>query len=94
MSGESLNLSNISILTRQKSLLSPKNFFHLTFQRLGNNVHSKGKFNIPPVVSGCEVLLSASNKATILTVQFSESFNVNGTPDFNCVFLPGTNLRL
>ena len=74
----------------------------ITFQKLGsrdfwqiaNSVLNKGKYAIPPLFNGPEVLSSASDKAEL----FAENFSMNSNLDDSGISLPvfpsRTNLKL
>ena len=79
------------MLIKQKSPSLPRNFGLWTFGSLdfwpiANSVIKKGKFAIPPLFNGLEVMSSASDKAKL----FAENFTKNSLP----VFSSRTNLKL
>ena len=79
------------MLIKQKSPSLPRNFGLWTFGSLdfwpiANSVIKKGKFAIPPLFNGLEVMSSASDKAKL----FAENFTKNSFP----VFCSRTNLKL
>ena len=79
------------MLIKQKSPSLPRNFGLWTFGSLdfwpiANSVIKKGKFAIPPLFNGLEMMSSASDKAKL----FAENFTKNSLP----VFSSRTNLKL
>ena len=64
------------------------------FWRIGNCVLNKGKFAIPPLFSGTEVLASASDRAKLLAKNFSKNSNLDDSAISLRVFPSTINLKL
>ena len=64
--------------------------------RVSNSVPNKGKFAIPPLFNGQEVLFSASDKAKLFAGNFSKNSNLDDSeiPISLPVFPSRTNLKL
>ena len=63
------------------------------FWQIANSVLSKGKFAIPPVFIGLEVLSSASDKGKLFAKNFSKNSNLDDSGISLPVFLSRTNLK-
>ena len=64
------------------------------FWRIANSVLNKGKYAIPPLFNGSEVLSSASVKAKLFAKNFSKNSNLDDPGIFLPVFPSKTNLKL
>ena len=83
-----LKLPNLHMLLKQRSPSLPRKL------RIANSVLNKGKFTIPPLFNGPEVLSSASDKAKLFAKNFSKTFNLDDS-GISLRFVPSrTNLKL
>ena len=64
------------------------------FWQIANSALNKGKFAIPPLFNGPEVLSSTSNKAKLFAEDFSKNSNLNDSGISLPVFSSRTNLKL
>ena len=71
---------------KTKESITSQKLWTLDFWPIANSVIKKGKFAIPPLFNGLEVMSSASDKAKL----FAENFTKNSLP----VFSSRTNLKL
>ena len=79
------------MLLKQKSPSFTRN---LALEKLANSVLNKGKFAIPPLSNGPEVLSSASDKAKLFAKNFSKNSNLDDFGFSLPVFPSRTNLKL
>ena len=63
------------------------------FCRIANSVINKGKYTVPPLFKGLEVLSSAYDKAKLFAENFSKNSNLNDSGISLPVFPSGTNLK-
>ena len=80
------------MLIKQKSPLLPRNL--ALVWRIANSVFNKGKYAIPPLFNGPEVLSSASDKAKLFAEIFSLTSNLDDSGVSLPVFPSRTNLKL
>ena len=66
------------MLIKQKSPRFPETWLSILW-RIANSVLNKGKFAIPPLFNGSEVLSSASDKANLFAKNFSKNSNLDGS---------------
>ena len=88
-----MNLPHLHILIKQKSPSLPRNLALWTFE-IANSVLSKGKSGKSLLFNGPEVLSSASNKAKLITENFSKNSNLDDSGISSLVFPDRTNLKL
>ena len=82
------------MLLKQKSPSLPQKLGSRDFWRIANSVLNQGKSAIPPLFNGPEVLSSASDKAKLLTKNFSKNPNLGDSGISLPVFPSRTNLKL
>ena len=61
---------------------------------IANNVINKGKYAIPPLFNGLEVLSSASDKVKLFAKNLSKNYNLEDLDISLLVFTSRTNLKL
>ena len=71
-----LKLPNLVMLVKQESIISQKHGSR-DFWWIATKVHKKGKPALPPVLSCCQLLSSAPNKAKLFAEIFSENFHLD-----------------
>ena len=88
-----LKLPNLHMLIKQKSPSLPRKLALETFGEL-LSVFNKGKYAVPPLFNGSEVLPSAFDKAKLFAENFSKNPNLDDSDISLPVSPPRTNLKL
>ena len=82
------------MLIKQKESITSQKPGSQDFWQIANSALNKGKFAIPLLFNGTEVLSSASNKAKLFAEDFSKNSNLNDSGISLPVFSSRTNLKL
>ena len=89
-----LEAAKLTYANKTKESITSQKLGSRDFWQIANSVLKKGKFAIPPLLNGPEVLSSASDKVK----SFAENFSLNSSLDDSGVSLPvfpsRTNLKL
>ena len=89
-----LEAAKLAYATKTKESFTSQKFGSRDFWRIANSVLNMGKFAIPPLFNGPEVLSSASDKAKLFAKNFSKNFNLDDS-GISLPFFPSrTNLKL
>ena len=80
--------------TNTKESITSQKLGSLDFWQIANSVLNKGKFAIPALFNGPEVLSSASDKAKLSAKNFSKNSNLDDSGISLPVFPSRTNLKL
>ena len=89
-----LEAVKLAYATKTKESITSEKLGSWDFWRIANSVLNKGKFGIPPLFNGPEVLSSASDKARLFAKNFSNNSNLDDFGISLPVFPSRTNLKL
>ena len=89
-----LETAKLAYATKTKESITSQKFGSRGFWQIANSVLNKGKSAIPPLLSGLEVLSSASDKAKLFAENFFKNSNLNDSGISLPVFPSITNLKL
>ena len=89
-----LEAAKLAHANKTKESITSQKLGSRDFWRIANSVLNKGKFAIPPLFNGSEVLSSASDKAKLLAENFSKNSNVDESGISLLTFPSRTNLKL
>ena len=89
-----LEASKLAYATTTKESITSQKLGFWDFWQIANSVLNKGKFAIPPLFNGPEVLSSGSDKAKSFPKNFSKNSNLDDSGISLPVFPSRTNLKL
>ena len=89
-----LEAAKLAYANKTKESITSQKLGSRDFWQIANSVLNKGKFVIPPLFNGPEVLSSASDKAKLFAKNFSKNSNLDDSGISLPVFSSRTNLKL
>ena len=89
-----LEAAKLAYATKTKESITSQKLGSRDFRRIANSVLNKGKFAIPPLLNGQEVLSSTSDKAKLFAKNFSKNSNLTDSGISLPVYPSRTNLKL
>ena len=89
-----LEAAKLAYVNKTKKSNTSQKLGSRDFWRIANSVLNKGKFAIPPLFNGPEVLSSASDKAKLFAENFSKNSNLDDSGFSLPAFLTRTNVKL
>ena len=89
-----LEAAKLAYATKTKESITSQKLGSRDFWRIANSVLNKGKFAIPPLFNGPEVLSSVSDKAKLFAKIFSKNSNLHDSGISLPAFPSRTNLKL
>ena len=89
-----LEAAKLAYANKTKDSFTSQKLGSCDFWQIANILLNKGKSAIPSLFNGLEVLLSASDKATLFAENFSNNSNLNDSVISLPVFSSRTNLKL
>ena len=89
-----LEAAKLAYATKTKESITSQKLGSRDFWQIANSVLNKGKYAIPPLFNGLEVLSSAYDKAKLFPQNFSKNSNLDDSGISLPVFPSRTNLQL
>ena len=89
-----LEAAKLAYSNKTKEYITSQKLGTRNIWQIGNSVLNKGKFAIPPLFNGLEVLASAFDKAALFAKNFSKNSNLDDSGISLPVFPSRTNLKL
>ena len=89
-----LEAAKLAYANKTKDSITSQKLGSHDFWQIANIVPNKGKYAVPPLFNGLEVLSSASDKAKLFAENFSKNSNLDDSGISLPVFPTRTNLKL